>query len=156
MLIKRWEALASYAEEQLQSQQRGVPMSRHLMEAMNELRKLRQFAELEAVIEVTLAMYLLEDDSPRRFRSHQAFGRQMVRRVRALVDGHIGTYYDTETGAVKRVYRDSKPRTTDTLAKFLVEAFGVAGVSLARLERTDRERKAQEQASLNRALTQLT
>ncbi len=107
------------------------------------------------VVEVVIAMYLLENQNPHRFKSHEAFGRQLVRRVRALSDMNVGTYFDHHSGKVKRVYRDFKPRTTDLLADLLRTIFGAAALTVVSLERRDAEAQRTEQLELHAALNQL-
>jgi hypothetical protein len=98
---------------------------------------------------------VMREEQPRRFRSDRAFDFQLARRVRALADANAGTYYDKETGKVKRVYRDVLPGTLEHLAAPLKEAFGVAGLRLAQLEEGERKRAANERQDLMAALKEM-
>ena len=57
---------------------------------------------------------------------------------------------------MKRVYRDLAPKATECLADLLVEAFGQAGVHLARLERQQVEQHKAIERCFNEALAQIT
>ncbi len=156
MLRDRWAHLINQAEVEMDQFQKGVPCNRYRIDAMSSIRKLGASVEPGEIIEVALAMYLLEDLNQHRFKSHEAFGRQLVRRVRALSDVNVGTYYDHKSGGAKRVYRDAKPKTTLVLAQLLTSTFGSAGVSIAALERKEMEQKQVEQRQFHEALSSLT
>ena len=73
-------------------------------------------------------MYLmLEQEEPRRFRSDDGFRFQLARRVRALTDVNQGTWYDHWAQRVKRVYRDTAPKTTACIGE-LTDALWSAAV----------------------------
>jgi hypothetical protein len=104
------------------------------------------------VIEVALAMYLLQVENPHRFKSDNAFGAQLARRVRSLASTSIGSYYDPKLRKVKSVYRDTKPKTIAILAKILQDTFGVAGLTVAHLERHEIQKLKDEKQALHDAL----
>ena len=110
---------------------------------------------MEALVETALAMFLMQEEQPRRFKSDAAFDAQLARRARALTDTNAGTYWDDKTKRTKRVYRDVTPRTLAVIAEYLKAAFGVAGLYVARLERKEQDRNKNEQAALTSALEAL-
>jgi hypothetical protein len=107
------------------------------------------------VVETALAMFMLQELEPRRFRSDEAFRTQLVRRVRGLTEVNAGEYYDHASGKTKRAYRELTPRATAVLGLWLAEAFGGAGLHLARLELTEWEKKNEERRELHKALSEL-
>jgi hypothetical protein len=155
LLRDRWKALEGIAKGHVEQYQAGVPYNRHEHEAWANIAKLEASAETMDIIEVVLAMYLLQDDNPYRFKSDEAFSGQLVRRVRNLAPTSIATYQDHRTNKAKRVYRDLKPRTVEILARMLQETFGVAGLTVAKLEQQEADRKQNEQQSLHNALSEL-
>lgn len=155
MLGQRWSSILTHADGQLAKLHAGTPMNRYEIDAWFNLKKIGEAASEMEVIETILAMYICEDDNPHRFKSHEAFGSQLVRRVRALAPTNVGSYYDHQTGGSKQVYRDAKPKTVTIMADILQRAFGATGIALARLEKQDVEKKQAEQKTLHEALEQL-
>jgi hypothetical protein len=131
------------------------PSIRHEVKAAHELLRLAKGASAVDVTDTALAMYLMQDAEPRRFKSDQAFWTQLVRRVRGLAEVNAGTYWDQESGKVKRVYRDTPPRVTAVMKGWLVEAFGGAGLHLAQLERRDDEARRGDREAMRQALAAL-
>lgn len=155
LLHERWEALEAIAKGHMEQHGAGVPHNRYEHEAWANIAKLGASAETMDIIEVVLAMYLMQEENPYRFKSDDAFSGQLVRRVRNLAPTSIATYQDYRTNKAKRVYRDLKPRTVDILARMLQETFGVAGLTVAKLEQQEATRKQNEQRSLHNALSEL-
>ena len=155
MLRQRWSSILTHADGQLAKFHAGTPMNRYEVDAWHNVKKIGESASESEVIETALAMYLCEDANPFRFRSHEAFGSQLVRRVRALAPTNVGSYYDHTTGSSKRVYRDAKPKSITIMADILQRTFGATGLALARLEKQDVEKKQAEQKILHEALSAL-
>lgn len=155
LLQDRWRAVAEIAKVNLTRYQNGAPHNRYEREAWTNIAKLAASAEPLSIIEIVLAMYLMQEEYPHRFRSDQAFGGQLVRRVRSLAPISMASYYDHKSGKPKRVYRDLTPRTMAILAKLLQETFGVAGLTVARLEREEMEKLCAERQALHNALESL-
>jgi hypothetical protein len=99
-------------------------------------------------VETVLAMFLMLEQEPRRFRSDDAFRFQLARRVRGLTDVNQGTWFDHRAQRVKRVYRDAAPKTTAYIGELLAETLGAAAIHLARLEQTRSAAKKQEAEAL--------
>jgi hypothetical protein len=155
LLRDRWKALEGIAKGHVEQYGAGVPYNRYEHEAWSNIAKLGASAETMDIIEVVLAMYLLQEDNPYRFKSDDAFSGQLVRRVRNLAPTSIATYQDFRTNKSKRVYRDLKPRTVEILARMLQETFGVAGLTVARLEQQEIKKNRDEQQALHDALGEL-
>ncbi|MCP5239687.1 MAG: hypothetical protein H6949_07685 [Zoogloeaceae bacterium] len=155
ILAQRWERVIDAAKAQDDEAQAGKPFVSYMREAGHELVKLSNEVPVEALVETALAMFLMQEEQPRRFKSDAAFDAQLARRARALTDTNAGTYWDDKTKRTKRVYRDVTPRTLAVIAEYLKAAFGVAGLYVARLERKEQDRNKNEQAALTSALEAL-
>ena len=152
MLVARWEAVVDAAKATLVRYGSGQPGNRYAVKAAHQLTTLAENTEPWAVVRTVLAMYLLQDQQPRRFVSDAAFDAQLVRRVTRLAPANAGTYWDQSSGRAKRVYRDIPPRAVQALAVPLKEALGAAGVMLAAKEREDAERQRDERQQLAEAI----
>jgi len=73
-------------------------MVRYKRLAAYELRRLADHVTPERVIETVLAIYLMQDQDPRRFRSDTVFWTQLVRRVRGLTKANAGVWISPDTG----------------------------------------------------------
>jgi hypothetical protein len=155
MLCIRWEALIDIAKAEQAKYLTGIAHNRYEAEAWFNVAKIGAHATAMEVVEVALAMYLLQVENPRRFKSDNAFGGQLVRRVRCLAPTSVGSYYDHTARKAKSVYRDAKPKTTAILARILQDTFGVAGLTVAHLERHEMDRQRKEQKALYDALGEL-
>ena len=119
--------------------------------ALEEIAKL-SVIDPDEIAEVVLAMYLLQEEQPRRFKSDDAFEFQLARRVRGLVDMNAGVYWDQDKQRIKKVYRDVPPKVTLVVAEYLKAAFGVAALHVARLEQEEATKVRTERESLQEAL----
>lgn len=151
----RWRAVVAHAKGIVEEANRGVPGSRNERTAANAIIRLATDVEPRVVVETVLAMYMLMDLEPRRFRSDGAFRRQLTRRVMRLSEVNVGEWYDHQTGRMKRAYRDFTPGAADIIASWLVETLGVVGLHLAKLHRVDTEKGQQQKAEFHKALTDL-
>jgi hypothetical protein len=152
ILESRWEALVGIAKGELARYQAGAAMSTHEVEAWANIEQVGVAVTSTDVIETVLALYLLQEEHPHRFKSDEAFSGQLVRRFRTLAPSNSGEHYDHKSGKNRKVYRDAKPRTIAILAGLLQETFGAAGLTVARLEQRERTGKAEDQQSFHAAL----
>ncbi len=152
LLNARWKALVEIAKAQEVSYQAGLTHNRYEREAWSNVVHIGANADSVEVIEVVLAMYLLQEENPRRFKSDRAFSEQLVRRTRGLAPANVGSHYNHTTGKVKKVYRDAKPKTSAILARALQETFGVAGLTVAHLERYELDKLRKEKQAFHDAL----
>jgi hypothetical protein len=154
-LDKRWAALIEHAKAVqapfLDGRAGYIPN----FEAACDIVKLGEHVAPEAVVETVLAMYLMLDAEPRRFRSDEAFRAQLVRRVRGLSEVSAGTWFDYRSGGVRRTYRELRPRTSEVFGEWLTAFLGGPGVYLAKLERQAAERAEEEQRILEKQLKEL-
>ncbi len=155
MLATRWEALIKIAKAEEITYLAGVTHNRYEREAWFNVVKIGISVSAMEVIEVALAMYLLQEESSQRFESDTAFGGQLTRRVRTLAPVNVASYHDSKARKVKRVYRDAKPRTTSILARILQDTFGVAGLTVAHLERYELDKLRKEKQAFFEALEEL-
>lgn len=151
----RWRAVVAHARGILGDADRGAAGSRNERVAAKAIVKLGADIEPRVVVETVLAMYMLMDLEPRRFRSDGAFRRQLVRRVMRLSEVNVAEWYDHQTGRMKRAYRDFTPGASDIIAGWLVETLGMVGLHLAKLHRADIEKSQQQRAEFHKALTDL-
>jgi hypothetical protein len=152
-LDARLAALADHARSFLAY--RGA-MARHERIAAEELQKLTDAVPPRRVVETTLALFIMQELQPRRFRSDRAFRTQLVRRVRGLTDLNAGSWFDHQTGKTKRAYKELSPRAAAVMSQWLADAFGGVGLHLARLEQNEADKKQQEQQAIHASLSQLT
>ena len=154
-LEARWDALVGYCRDQLAEHRTGRPFIVHGHQAAAAVVKIAEDVKPRDVIETVIALYVMQDQEPRRFRSDRAFRAQLVRRVRALTDRNVGRYWDPDRGRTKRVYRDLPPRAVVVMGKWIAETLGVVGLKVAELERQDAEAKSAERKALGVALAEL-
>jgi hypothetical protein len=155
LLEGRWRALEADCRAYEAAYLRGRPGSRHQLQAAREVIRLGASAPASVIIDTAIAMVMLEQSEPSRFRSDGGFLHQMVRMVRATADVSAGSRYDHRAGRVRRVYRELSPRTAVVLGGWLRETFGPAGLQLhgKRMELLARERS--EAVALRDALGEL-
>lgn len=155
ILGARWEAVIEVAKSEEATYLTGAVHNRYEREAWFNVVKIGTSASAKEVIEVVLAMYLLQEENHHRFKSDNAFSAQLVRRVRALAPVNVASYYNNKARKVKSVYRDAKPKTTAILARIIQDTFGVAGVTVAHLERYEMKQLRDEKQALYDALGEL-
>ena len=100
-LDARWLALADHASGVIGEASRGRAGPEYERKAAREVLKLVAETEPRSVIEVALAMFLIWDQEPRRFRTDEGFRFQLVRRVLVLGDLSAGQYFDFKSGRTK-------------------------------------------------------
>lgn len=123
--------------------------------AMKELVRLKRSVSGRSVAVTTIAMYLLQQYEPRRFRSEEAFRAQLVRRVRSLSDASFSQWEGASDGRSRRAMKELEPRAVAYTANLLVELFGPAGVKITQLERRDEDERNKGQAAYGAALAEV-
>ena len=151
----RWLALVDHARGIHGAAQRGLPGNRNERLAASAVLKLAPHVEPREVVETALAMYLMQDQETRRFRSDAAFLVQLVRRVMRLSEVSADEWPDARTGRIRRAYRDFPPAAAAIIGQWLADALGLAGLHVAKLERADVEKAQQDRADFHKALTGL-
>lgn len=154
-LDERWLALTGAAEAILSAYHNGRPGLRQEVLAAHEVKKLGNTVEPRSVIVTALAMYLMIDQEPRRFRSDAAFSTQLIRRIRGLSDVNVGEWHDSRSNKTRRVYRELPPRVVQVLAGWVVPVLGSVGIRLAALEKADHEAVQKQIASFQQAVNDL-
>ena len=154
ILEARWESLQQVTQQTLSEYHQGKPSVTHEVTASHQLLNLSSLPA-GLIVRTCLAMYLMANTEPRRFRSDRAFDFQLVRRVRALAAINSGSYWDPKLERVKRVYRDLSPRAIQALAGALKGVFGGAGVQFAAIERELMSKEVGAQRRLAAALEEL-
>lgn len=151
----RWLAVVDHARSVVAFFNNGKPGSSFERKAAHEVLKIADAAKPHEVVEVVLAMFIMQEQEPRRFRSDAAFRVQLVRRTRALADVNAGLSYDHKSGKVRRVYRELSPKVIAIIGQWLAVALGGAGVHLAQLEQKEEEGQRKEHLELHKALEEL-
>jgi hypothetical protein len=150
-----WRGLGVRARGILTDFRAGRAGSRHERIAAEEVLKLAEHIEPAAFLITGMAMFLMQEADPHRFRSDDAFRFQLTRRVRGLSEVNAGTWTDRTTGRRKLVYRELPPKAAAVLARWFIETLAGVGVLVARLEhqqRQERLRRAESMAEGARAL----
>src|SRR5215212_5867503 len=137
----RWLTVVDHARDVVSAANAGRAGPGYERTAAYEVLKLAEAVKPREVVETALAMFMMQELEPQRFRSDAGFRFQLVRRVRALGDVNVGEYFDDETGRMKRVYRELSPRALVVMGEWLAAALGAAGVHLGRLELADQEKQ---------------
>ncbi len=155
LLQERWSAVTRDAAEVMAQWERGVAMVSTEVKAAAQIKSLAESATADAVMHTALAMYLMQEAEPRRFRSDRAFDFQLVRRVRGLTPVNAGTYWDNKERRQRKVYRDLPPKVAEVVGLRLRDAFGLAGKLLADRERDDAQKAKQDTQKLAKAMEAL-
>ncbi|HWJ75028.1 MAG TPA: hypothetical protein VNX29_17855 [Kaistia sp.] len=150
-----WLAMADHAHAVLEGFLSGRPGFRHERIAAQETARLAIAVEASKVAETILAMFIMLELQPSRFRSDRAFRAQMVRRVRGLTDLNVGRWADSKSGRTKLAYSELPPKATAVMGLWLAKAIGGVGVHLGRMERSQLEQDQQRRETLRAALAEL-
>jgi hypothetical protein len=156
LLRNRWEALANHAKATLDAYANGSPAISYERQTAEQLTTLRTTVPVDTVINTALSMFLMWEQSPRRFMSDKAFNYQLARRVSGLAKANSASNYSAKEGRFKRTYKDTPPKVLNCLAESLKVAFGVAGMRLAELERLDEQKLANKKLEMSAALKEMT
>lgn len=152
LLRARWDALADHARVVVAIEAKGTPGVSHERQAARQVLTLHGSVAADDVVDVALAMVVYQELRPARFKSDEAFDVQLARRVRGLSPANAEQYLETSTGRTRRTYRETPPRVLLTLASWLKSAFGVAGISLAKLEAREADGSREERQRMADAL----
>lgn len=90
ILAARWEALTAHCRGIVRRAEAGHAYLRQERAAALQALRLAGNVAPEKVVQTALAMYLLQDHRPTRFRSDKAFRFELVRRVRGLAAVNAG------------------------------------------------------------------
>lgn len=156
LLRGRWEALTGHAKATLDVYANGAVAISYERQAAEQLGTLRTTVPVDFVIDTALAMFLLWGQSPSRFMSDKAFNFQLARRVRGLAEANAGSHWSAKEGRIKRTYKDTPPRVLECFAESLKVAFGIAGMRMAELEKTDEQKITDKKMELAAALKEMT
>jgi len=151
----RWQAVVVHAQGILAAYRGGQTSYRYERIAAQEVAKLAADVEAREVIETICALYLMQDDQPRRFRSDDAFRFQLARRLRSLTECNCGFWHDHRTGQMKRAYHDIPPKAVALFSQWVGQSIGVIGIHLAKLERDEEEARRQNINAMHEAIAAL-
>lgn len=149
---KRWDVVVAEAEAVRARRITGAASSSHEARAADAVLRLAESVTAAEVVDTVVALYLLQKDDPRRFRSDEAFKFQLVRRVLGLTETNATRHVDPRTGAAKLAYRDPPPGVVRVLAGWITAALGPVGLHIARLEENEAAQVSEEAAAFHAAL----
>jgi hypothetical protein len=144
---QRWDILTSSWRSQP-----PTTIFRYVRASAKELVRLANTVSGREVATITIAMYLLQADNPRHFKSETAFRTQLVRRVRSLSSASFAEWDSAGDGRKRRAMKELEPKTTEYFSGILVELFGPAGLKVAQLERREEEERRKERLAYYDAL----
>lgn len=152
----QWLALVEQAKGIAASRARGVAGRRHIATAASEIIRLAASVQPRAIVETTLAMVVMQEFDPRRFRSDRAFKTQLVRRVRGLTEANVQRHFNYRTGKDQRVYSELPPKATAIMGQWIAVSLGPVGLHLVALERQEIEKTRIDRQNFKQALSELT
>lgn len=150
-----WNAAVRDAQAYIRSYQSGRPVHSVYRRACEDLVRVAEDVEPMKVIETAIAMFVMYDQEPRKFRSDEAFWFQLARRVRGLTERNIGASWNHETQKMKLYYRDVPPNVTRCFAEMVKESVGIGGIYVAKLEGQEAEAKQKKKNDLHESLRAL-
>lgn len=153
LLEEQWRAAVADSQAYLEGYFAGRPGSAIERRAHSEIAKVGRDVNPLAVIETVIALCIMQEIEPRRFRSDRAYRFQLVRRVRRLTDVNVGEYWDQQRGRTKRVYRDLPPRVTEVVARVVIDAIGAPALYLAQKATEERREAAEAQKQARQRLS---
>lgn len=154
-LDKRWLAIVDLADDTVARFRSGRPGRLFEYAAANEVVRMAHNAAPSDIAETAVAMFMLLEAEPHRFRSDRAFRVQLVRRTRFVADLDATRTIHPTTGLSKRAYRQLPPRAVEVISEWLTEMFGGPGLYLARLQQREMAQHEHERRTLQQALKEL-
>ncbi len=150
-----WLATVDHAKGILAEYRQGRPSYRYERLAAVEVVKLADNVTPRELCEVAFAMFLMSHEDPHRFTSDAAFRVQLLRRLRGLTRVNAEEWRNPVTGRVRRAYRELPPKAAAMMAAWIVHVFGGVGITLARMERQQREEKQRRATAMAEAVKEL-
>lgn len=141
---ERWNGLVRHAQSLDRARNTGQAYHRPSWIAARAVIQVAEAAKPSEVVEVVGAMWLARMMDPPRFVNDRHFAFQLVRRVRSLGDTLTATRWDHKWNKLRRMYQQPTPRAMETLAGWLAETLGGAGVNIAETIMEDERRKLEK------------
>jgi hypothetical protein len=123
-----WLHVVAHAKGILAAEKRARAGVRHKRIAAREVVTVADAVPAREVVVCTLAMFVMWEMEPRKFRSDEGFRTQLARRVRRLTEANAAHYFDHIAGKGKCVYRDVAPRAAKVFGSWLAASLGEPGV----------------------------
>jgi len=155
LIDDQWATLRAHAESVQEQWAVGHAMNGMEVRACALLQAMAGAVAASAVSDVNLAMWLMRDAEPRRFRSDKAFDFQLARRTLALAPRAAGSYWSQKEGRLRKVYREVPPKVTEMLGRMMRDAYGLAGLALAAKERAEATRAEEKTRAMVEAIEAL-
>lgn len=147
-LRELWKAAVTWAEGETRAHAGRLAKAYH-RGTWRDILKVAGEVDADKIAMTCVAMVVMREQHPSRFKSDRAFWVQLARRFRTLTDHHVATYWDNAQGRQKRVYRNPGPRQGEYLGSTLGKTFGAVGLKIA--ETIHREQE-EEKDRVKRAL----
>ncbi len=138
--------ITDYVEGIASDYAHGRAMNKHKVQAAKEILTVFRDFPPSKCASVIAGLYLFQDDQPHRIVSDRGFTFGLVRRFRSLSDANVGLYENSESGRVRRAYKEIPPKTIEQLGPMLMEGFKtfVAHVRLCEREKLNLEKESKQ------------
>lgn len=151
-LESSWARIALQASETIAASSCGAPVSWDEKDAANDILTINDRVNITNVFEIALAIYIMRDQQPERFKGDAAFRVQLARRIRGLTSLNYYTFANPSTGEEVSLFKQTNPEALVILGDWLANAFGAFGLHFAKVERRKQD---MEQRELGRFLLTL-
>ncbi|RFB78317.1 hypothetical protein [Methylovirgula sp. 4M-Z18] len=144
----RWGAVVSAAKDHMADVQSGKAVRRRIRQGAEAIIRLDERVEVSKIVDHVIAIVLLQDSDPRRFRSDAAFNAQLVRVLRKLDRDNAAAWFNHGDGKAHRAYVELSPSASRFISSLIAPALGPVGLHIAHLERakSENERKSKDAA----------
>lgn len=153
ILAEAWAGVVGQAQRELQAKAAGRPYQRHTMHANEVLAKLGA-EPFDKILELALAMFVLEYHRPGRFHGQNGFRVCLARRVMRLSSWAIGKTWNHREQRVTLHSRDFPAKVLVIVGTVLLQLFGLAGRTLAEQSAARELAKAQKEQEKRRRLVE--
>jgi hypothetical protein len=120
-----WLQIVGHAKGILAAEKQGRVGVRHERIAACEVVTLGDAVSVREVVVCTLAMFVMWEMEPHKFRSNDGFRMQLARRVRRLTEANAAHYFDHIA-----VYRDPRRGAAKVFGGWLAGTLGGPGVDI--------------------------
>jgi len=123
-------------------------MLNKVRQAADEVTRLAADQVPGVIVKTVVAMFMMAEDQPKRFKDDRAFRTQLVRRVRALSQRNMTASKSARSGRVTRVYTELSPRVTEVMADWLSRIIGPSALLIVRREKEQEAKDREERMRL--------
>jgi hypothetical protein len=154
-IFARWQAVVAVAQELIDHARKGHAHVGYRREAAELITQIAGTVEDARVVDLVMAVYLVDEFEPGRFRSDEAFRACLLHAIRR--EAGAERRFDYKTGSREKAsYRLLSAKTRETAARWLVEGLGLVGLHVARQERARVNAKEGTKAAYRDAVATIT